>query len=117
MSVLIDDKGYHLAPFYDLLCVSVYGDKGLALYIGDEETFDAVGRHSWEAFCKDCGFRLPEFLKEFRSMAVKLSPAWQKVLVEIEKKNTPTDSEKALLSRMTAVFDGQVKNAMSMTAK
>lgn len=117
MSVLIDEKGYRLAPFYDLLCVRVYGDTGLALFIGDEETFDAVGRHSWEAFCKDCGFRLPEFLKEFRNMATKLLPAWQKVGAEIEKKNTPTESEKALLVRMTAVFEKQVQNAMSMTAK
>lgn len=117
MSVLIDDEGYRLAPFYDLLCVSVYGDAGLALFIGDEETFDAVGRHSWEAFCKDCGFQLPKFLKEFRSMAEKLLPAWQKVLVDIDKKNTPTASEKALLARMKAVFEGQVQNAMSMTAK
>jgi serine/threonine-protein kinase HipA len=117
MSVLIDEKDYRLAPFYDLLCVRVYGDTGLALFIGDEETFDAVGRHSWEAFCKDCGFRLPEFLKEFRNMATKLLPAWQKVCAEIEKKNTPTESEKALLVRMTAVFEKQVQNAMSMTAK
>ena len=117
MSVLIDDKGYYLAPFYDLLCVSVYGDTGLALFIGDDETFDAVGRHSWEAFCKDCGFRLPELLKEFRNMAEKLLPAWQKVCAEIDKKNTPIEPEKMLLTRMTAVFEGQVQNAMSMTAK
>ena len=117
MSVLIDDEGYRLAPFYDLLCVRVYGDTGLALFIGDEETFDAVGRHSWEAFCRDCGFRLPEFLKEFRNMAKKLMPAWQKVCAEIEKKNTPTESEIKLLERMTTVFVGQVQNAMSMTAK
>ena len=117
MSVLIDDKGYCLAPFYDLLCVSVYGDTGLALFIGDEETFEAVGRHSWEAFCKDCDFQLQPFLKEFRNMVEKLLPAWQKVCAEIEKKNMPTESEKALLTRMTAVFDGQVQNAMSMTAK
>ena len=117
MSVLVSEKGNRLAPFYDLLCVSVYGDTGLALFIGDEETFDAVGRHSWEAFCKDCSIQWPAFLEEFRKMVEKLLPAWQKVCAEIEKKNTPTESEKALLVRMTAVFEGQVQNAMSMTAK
>jgi serine/threonine-protein kinase HipA len=117
VSILIDEKGYRLAPFYDLLCVRVYGDTGLALFIGDDEVFDAVGRHSWEVFCDDCGFQLPELLKEFRNMATKLLPAWQKVCAEIEKKNKPTDSEKSLLPRMTTVFEGQVKNAMSMTAK
>jgi len=29
----------------------------------------------------------------------------------------PTESEKAQLTRMTPVFDGQVQNALSMTAK
>lgn len=117
MSVLIDEKSYRLAPFYDLLCVRVYGDTGLALFIGDEETFGAVGRHSWEAFCKDCDFGLPGLLKEFRNMADKLLPVWDKVLAEIEKKNIPTASEKALLERMTSVFSGHVQNALSMTTK
>ena len=47
----------------------------------------------------------------------KLLLAWQKVCAEIEKKNMPTESEKAQLTRMTPVFDGQVQNALSMTAK
>jgi serine/threonine-protein kinase HipA len=117
ISVLIDYKRFSIAPFYDLICERVYIVRGLALYIGGEKEFDQVGRHSWEAFCKDCDFRLPEFLKEFRNMATKLLPAWGKVGAEIEKKNTPTESEKALLVRMTAVFEKQVQNAMSMTEK
>lgn len=117
ISVLIDDKGYKIAPFYDLICERVYNSHGLALYIGDEETFEAVGLHSWGDFCDDCGFRLPEFLKEFRKIAEKLLPAWQKVCSEIAKKNSPSEGEAKLLARMTAVFDGQVQNTMSMTAK
>lgn len=117
ISVLIDGKGYRIAPFYDLLCERVYIVRGLALFIGDEEVFDAVGRHSWEAFCKDCDFGLSGFLKEFRNMADKLLPAWRKVCAEIEKKNTPTAAEKMLLERMTTVFGKQVQNAVSMTAK
>ncbi len=117
ISVLINDKGYKIAPFYDLICERVYIVRGLALFVGGEREFDQVGRHSWEAFCKDCSFRLPELLKEFRNMAEKLLPAWQKVCTEIEKKNSPTEGETKLLERMTAVFDGQVQNAMSMTAK
>ena len=80
LSVLVDDRGHRLAPFYDLLCVRAYGDEGLALFIGDEETFDAVGAHSWEAFCADCGFGLAPTLAEFRRMALALPSAWRKVL-------------------------------------
>ena len=115
LSVLIDDKGYRLAPFYDLLCVRAYGDTGLALFIGDEENFAAVGRHSWEALCDDCGFRLDDTLREFRSMALGLPTAWNKVHAQIEKKNKPTPAEIALLNTMRSIFEEHCRNALSMT--
>ena len=115
LSVLIDDKGYRLAPFYDLLCVRAYGDTGLALFIGDEENFGAVGRHSWEALCDDCGFRLDDTLRGFRSMALGLPTAWNKVHAQIEKKNKPTPAEIALLNTMGGIFEVHCRNALSMT--
>ncbi|MDP3652152.1 MAG: HipA domain-containing protein [Rhodoferax sp.] len=115
MSVLVDDKGYRLAPFYDLLCVKAYGDESLALYIGDEDTFAAVGAHSWEALCKDCGFRLPETLKGFRKMAQALLPAWAKVLERTLAEPQLTQAERELLQRMTQVFEAHAHNALSMT--
>jgi serine/threonine-protein kinase HipA len=115
ISVLVDDKGYRLAPMYDLLCVKAYGDEHLALYIGDEDTFDAVGQHSWEALCKDCGFRLPETLKGFRKLAQDLTPAWHKVLLRLNQTTQPTVLEQALLERMTQIFEAHAKNALSMT--
>lgn len=116
LSVLIDDKGFALAPFYDLLCVRAYGDTGLALFIGDEETFDAVGRHSWEALCKDCDFRLPETLIEFRKMALALLPAWKKVRAQLDKQHAPTMAEVEVLERMTQVFALHSGHALSMAA-
>ena len=114
LSVLVGDKGFRLAPFYDLLCVRAYGDIGLALFIGDEETFDAVGHHSWEAFCADCGFRLPETLKEFRKMAMALMPAWAKVRGQLDNEDMPTGPEVRLLERMTQVFQLHCGHALSM---
>lgn len=116
LSVLIDDKGFSLAPFYDLLCVRAYGDAGLALFIGDEETFDAVGHHSWEALCDDCGFRLPETLIEFRKMATALLPAWQKLRDQISRQHIPTLAEAEMLERMTHVFELHSRHALSMLA-
>ena len=115
MSVLVDAQGFRLAPFYDLLCVRAYGDTGLALFIGDEDTFDAVGHHSWEALCDDCGFRLPDTLKELRSMATALLPAWAKLRKQIDKKNKPTLREVQLLDKMGTVFAAHSSNALSMT--
>lgn len=115
LSVLVDEKGFRLAPFYDLLCVRAYGDTGLALFIGDEETFDAVGQHSWEAFCNDCGFRLPETLKQFRKMATTLLPAWAKVRAQLDDVGALTDAEVHVLERMTKVFELHGRHALSMT--
>lgn len=116
LSLLIDGgrPGYRLAPFYDLVCVRAYGDTGLALFIGDEDTFDAVGMHSWEAFCQDCGFAVRETLKELHAMAVALLPAWDKVRARIDKDNAPTEAERAVLEKMTQVFRLHQGHAMSM---
>ena len=116
MSLLVNDRGYRLAPFYDLLCVRAYGDTGLALYIGDEDTFDAVGHHSWEALCADCGFRLPETLLEFRGMATALLSAWAKVRQQIDQHAQPNGAEQHLLDKMAAVFEQHSQSALSMTA-
>lgn len=116
LSLLVDDKGYRLAPFYDLLCVRAYGDEGLALFIGDDETFEAVGAHSWEAFCTDCGFGLAPTLVEFRRMALALLPAWEKVRASVAKEKGVTDAERAMLARMSVIFGRHVAHALSMTA-
>ena len=116
MSVLVDHKGYRLADMYDLLSVRAYGDERMALYSGDDETFDAVGQHSWGALCQGCGFRLLETLKSFRKLAQDgMLPAWHKVLAHLQRDTQPTEAESALLERMTQVFEAHTKNALSMT--
>lgn len=117
VSVLIDEQGFQLAPFYDLLCVKAYGDTGLALFIGDEETFDAVGAHSWEALSKDCGFSVLPLLSEFRRMAVSLLPSWEKLHTSLSKKRGLTEAELQLLTRMTEIFKRHCASAMSMTER
>ena len=122
LSVLVDANGFRLAPFYDLLCVRACsdgsdGNSELALYIGDESRFDAVGAHSWEALCSDCGFGFAPLLAEFRRMAVALLPAWARVTQRIYIADTTTPAERALLARMTQVFERHCAAALSMTQK
>lgn len=116
MSVLIDDAGYRLAPFYDLLCVQAYGDHRLALFIGDEEEFSAVGAHSWEAFCKDCGFRYEQTMMEFRRMTAAVLKAWARVRDVLQADAQTTPQEQALLLRMDGVIQTNVQAARSMSA-
>lgn len=115
VSVLIDDAGYRLAPFYDLLCVQAYGDKRLALFIGDEEEFDAVGAHSWEAFCKDCGFRYEQTMAEFRKLGAAVNKAWTKVRDGISSDEKTTPEEQQLIRRIDGVIQTNVQAARSMT--
>ncbi len=116
MSVLIDDTGYRLAPFYDLLCVQAYGDKRLALFIGDEEESDAVGAHSWEAFCKDCGFRYEQTMTEFRKMTAAVVKAWARIRDGIRSDEKTTPEEQQLIQRMDGVIQANAQAARSMTS-
>lgn len=117
LSVLVDHTGYRLAPFYDLLCVRAYGDEALALYIGDDETFDAVGAHSWEALCEDCDFRLQETLKTLRKMTLDMQRVWCKVYPQVVADTEPTPEEQDVLKRMDAVFEKHMAHALSMTER
>jgi len=117
ISVLIDETGYALAPFYDLLCVQVYGDDRLALYIGDEDQYTSIGAHSWEAFCEDCGFGVKPTLRLFRKMANDVAKAWVSVTAQATADFALTPSELALIHSITQVIEANCFAAVSMTTK
>ena len=116
VSVLIDHKGYALAPFYDLLCVQVYGDNKLALYIGDDDRYDRVGAHSWEAFCEDCGFGLKPTLALFNKMAHDVPKHWATVVAQTSGAVDLTSAESQLIKDMTRVIEKNCAAAVSMTS-
>lgn len=115
VSVLIDETGYALAPFYDLLCVQVYGDDKLALYIGDDDRYDSVGAHSWEAFCEDCGFGYKPTLTLFRRMAQDVRKNWASVVDQTSGAVALTEPELKLMRDMTTVIEKNCMAALSMT--
>lgn len=117
ISVLIDETGYALAPFYDLLCVRVYGDDRLALYIGDEDQYASIGAHSWEAFCEDCGFSIKPTLTLFRKMAQEVRKAWATVTAQVTADFALSQQELALIQSITKVIETHCSAAVSMSAK
>jgi serine/threonine-protein kinase HipA len=117
ISVLIDETGYALAPFYDLLCVQVYGDDRLALYIGDDDQYASVGAHSWEAFCEDCGFSVKPTLRLFRKMAQDVAKAWATVSAQARTDFVLSDQELKLIEAITQVIRSNCAAAESMTAQ
>lgn len=117
IAVLIGEAGYALAPFYDLLCVQVYGDDRLALYIGDDDRYSSVGAHSWEAFCEDCGFSVKPTLALFRKMAQEVTKAWGVVTAQAMTDFVLSPQELQLIGAITEVVASNCAAAMSMTAK
>lgn len=115
ISLLVNHQGYAIAPFYDLLCVQAYGDNELALFIGDESTYQTVGAHSWGAFCEDCGFGFKPTMKQFRKMAQEIRQAWDKTVANAIDQHQVNESEKALIERIGTVIDTNRKAALSMT--
>jgi serine/threonine-protein kinase HipA len=117
ISVLMGETGYALAPFYDLLCVRVYGDDRLALYVGDEDQYASIGAHSWEAFCGDCGFSVKPTLSLFRKMAQDVTKAWAIVTAQVTADYVLSQQELALIQSITEVIETHCSAAMSMTEK
>lgn len=117
ISVLINEQGYRVAPVYDLLCVQVYGDDALAMFIGDEDTYASVGAHSWEAFCKDCGFGLKATLGQLRKMAQDMPKIWADTANKTMASFKLSDAEKDLLVRIGHVIRENCAAAVSTTQR
>jgi len=77
LSALVSPQGLELAPFYDLLSVTPYGDERLALFIGYAENFEAVTSVAWEEFCEDCKLSYPEFKKRLAYFAKAVPKAFE----------------------------------------
>jgi serine/threonine-protein kinase HipA len=108
ISVMLGPQGVSLAPFYDLLNVRVYGDEGLALRIGDAETFEEVGYGAWMDWCHDCGFGFPAVRKALLKMANTIMPAWVKVKAELLSDAQITAQETQLLDLIEIIFKQHV---------
>lgn len=115
ISIFISTSGFALAPFYNLLCLQVYGDNQLALSIGNEDTYDSIDSHSWKVFCDDCGFGLKPTLANFKKMALDLPKAWQTLSNTAITQLPLRDEEISLIHSMTDVFQKNCSAAISMT--
>lgn len=108
ISVLLGPQGIRLAPFYDLLNVRVYGDEGLALRIGDAETFEEVNINAWQEWCEDSSFGFKPVRKALIKMAQSILPSWLKVKKELLSDEKITAPEIQLLDKMEAIFTQHV---------
>jgi serine/threonine-protein kinase HipA len=52
---IVIDTGIKVAPFYDLVCGTVYGYQELAQSIGGENEIPLITRLEWKKFAEECG--------------------------------------------------------------
>jgi serine/threonine-protein kinase HipA len=72
-SMAVPRRGIEVAPFYDLVCGTVYGYKDFAQHIGQETQIDFVTGVDWAAFAKSCEVPLPLLKLLAKDLTARLS--------------------------------------------
>ncbi|MFM2276552.1 MAG: hypothetical protein RL211_2424 [Pseudomonadota bacterium] len=83
-------QGMEVAPFYDIVCGTVYAYKDFAQYIGQETTIDLVTSADWATMAKSCSVQLVLLRKVASQMLSRLSQRLSKVTEMVtEQTNEP----------------------------
>lgn len=104
VSFYLDQGGLRLAPFYDLVCGTIYSLKNLALFIGQEEEIGLVSAADWVEFCRQIALP-PALLATELKTQVKL---WQKGAAKLLDEVVYLDDERAFLRAMLAGMAARV---------
>lgn len=108
ISFFLDHEGLRLAPFYDLVCGTVYGAKDLALFIGDEEDIRLVGTLDWKALCERCAIHPQLVAAELKTQAQRWRQSRDALLSVPDYEN----DERVFLTKLAADID---ERAVRMT--
>lgn len=76
---IVIDAGIKVAPFYDLVCGTVYGYRELAQSIGGENEIALITRLEWKKFAEECGVSFVIVQKIAQQLVKKISkciPSW-----------------------------------------
>jgi serine/threonine-protein kinase HipA len=101
VSFLVAADGIDLAPFYDLLCVKVYGDETMAMAIGDETRFGWVTGSAWDALAESVGIRASLLRRLSTELARSIPPAAKRILTRPEF----SDAERQFLGKVVSIID------------
>ena len=71
--VAVPRKGMEIAPFYDLVCGTVYGYKDFAQHLGQETQIDLVTGVDWAGFAKSCEVPVPLLKLLAKALLARLS--------------------------------------------
>ncbi len=74
ISFIIDEKGMQLAPFYDIVNITLYEtyDHEMAMAIDNEFSFEKLSGYDFYEFCKQIAIDKKMFIKEFKNISSKI---------------------------------------------
>ena len=101
LSFLVGPDGMALAPAYDLLCVTAYGDPDMAMSIGDQIRYGWVTSDDWDAFATTVGVRE----SWFRRLRLELAERGPVVARRLLEREDFRDDERAFLGKVMVVID------------
>jgi serine/threonine-protein kinase HipA len=108
VSFLFDGRSLRLAPFYDLLCVKVYGDARLAASIGDHNQYGWVERADWTRFARQSRLNPKLVSTTLADLAARLP----KLARDLAARLTLEDQERSFVERILAVIDEHSRYAL-----
>ena len=101
LSFMVGPDGFKLAPFYDLLCVKVYGDDSMAMTIGNQTRYGWVDAAAWDTQTKLLGLSAP-FIRRLRADMARMLPVAAK---RVLKSPEFTDEERAFLGKIVHIVE------------
>jgi serine/threonine-protein kinase HipA len=108
ISFLFRGRSLQLAPFYDLLCVKIYGDTRLAASIGDHNQYGWIERGDWLQFAERARLNPKLVLTALADLAMRLPQLARDVATGTQLDDTEGHS---LLERIIAVIDEHARFA------
>jgi serine/threonine-protein kinase HipA len=106
-SLLYDNRGVNLAPFYDLLSTLAYPElaPGLAMKIGRRATLEEIGQGTWSAFAEEIGMAAPFIRRRTRTLAADVQRELPNVIASLEA----TGLDSSALTRFADLIAARAK--------
>jgi serine/threonine-protein kinase HipA len=101
VAFLVTHAGVTLAPFYDLICVKIYGDDALAMSIAGETRYGWITAKEWDGLAESLGIR-KALLRRIRDELSRAVPQAARRVAERAEFSAP---ERAFLTKLLAVID------------
>jgi len=107
ISCFVNENGYELTPFYDLLCTAVYGQYEMAFSIGGEDHLGLIDRDRWQELALTCKLDEDSLFTTMLEMASAMPEAFR----ELKDSLSLSEDERAFASELEKLIQKQCQQA------